>query len=167
MERVRRHLATAVVAFVVASLAGGGTAIAIVANADKVDGYHANQLIRLSRSQTDNDAIVGDGIDHVARETTIRAPRKGFLLITASTDVNGGAASGRCWIELDGTFLAASDRLYVPDNNEEDCATQVAMPVGKGPHEVRFFGNPDTGTTFDEASLAVLFVAFNGSGATS
>jgi hypothetical protein len=166
-EKLRRHAATIAVAFVVSSLAGGGTAIAIVANADKVDGYHANQLIRLARSQTVNDAIVGDGLDHVARETRIRAPRNGFLLIIASTDVNGGAASGRCWIEIDGTVQAASDRLYVPDNNEEDCATNVAVPVDRGAHEVQFVGNPDTGTTFDETTLAVLFVAFNGHGTAS
>jgi hypothetical protein len=165
MECIRRHLATAVVAFVVASLAGGGTAI--VANADTVDGYHANQLIRLSRSQTDDDAIVRHGLDHVARVTTIGAPRRGFLSITASTDVNGGTASGRCWIELGGTFFAASDRIYVPDDNEEDCAARVAMPVGRGRHEIRFFGNPDSGTTFDGAAQAILFAGFNGNGSAS
>lgn len=164
MERVRRHLTTVVVAFVVASLAGGGTAIAIVANADKVDGYHANQLVRFTRSQIENDAIVGDGGDHVALGSSIRAPKPGFLFIVASADVLGGAASGRCWIELDGTVLAASDRLYVPDNYEEDCATHIGWPVGWGPHEVQFVGNPDTGTRVEASTLEVLFVPFNGRG---
>jgi hypothetical protein len=163
-EKLRRYAATIAVALVVSSLAGGGTAIAIIANADKVDGYHANQLIRFARTQIDNDAIIGDGTDHVALETSIRAPKKGFLFVVASADVLGGAASGRCWIELDGTVLAASDRLYVPDNNEEDCATHIGRPVGRGPHEVQFVGNPDTGSRFEASTLEVLFVPFNGRG---
>lgn len=87
--------------FVVASITGGGTAIAIVANADKVDGYHANQLIRLTRSQIANDAIIGDGADHVALETRSARRRRGSCSssLLRISEERRPAGAGSSWTE--------------------------------------------------------------------
>ena len=78
-EGLRRYLVTILVAFVTASVAAGGTAFAILVNADRVDGYHANQLIRMARSSANANALVGT--DGVIRRVKIVAPRSGFLFI--------------------------------------------------------------------------------------
>jgi hypothetical protein len=163
---IRKHLATIVVAFVTATVASGGAALAIVANADKVDGYHANQLLRLSRSAINDNAIVGDGAARVARQVGIKAPKRGFLFIVASSDVFGAASFGSCWIRLDGTDLSSSERTYQlgTGNTEENCGTDIAWPVAAGTHAVQFRADPATGVTFDETTLEVLFVPFNGNG---
>jgi hypothetical protein len=165
-EAMRRHLTTILVAAVTASVASGGAALAIVANAHKVDGYHANQLLRLSRSSINDVAIAGNGTSQVARQVSIRAPKRGFLFIVASSDVFGATSGGSCWIDLDGTTLSSTFRTYElgSGNTEENCGTDIAWPVAAGLHSVQFFGNPATGVTFDETTLEVLFVPFNGNG---
>jgi hypothetical protein len=168
-ETLRKHLTTIVVAFVTATVASGGTALAIVANAHKVDRYHANQLIRLSRSAINNDAIVGDGTLQTARQVSIKAPKKGFLFIVASSDVFSYTVddSPICSIYLDGTQLSSSARQIFIENTanpEEDCSTDIAWPVAAGTHLVQFRAAPATSVTFDETTLEVLFVPFNGNG---
>jgi hypothetical protein len=168
---LRRHLATIVVAFVTASIAAGGTAIAIVANAHKVDGYHANQLIRLSQKQVDNDAFAGGGSGTVLK-TSIKAPKKGYVFVVASSDVFNLTNPDRfqCFISLNGTVLNSSFReiqLSPADNNEEmDCGTQVAWPVKPGKYVARFeTTSTDAQTHYDETTIEAMFVPFNGSGA--
>ncbi len=172
-EPLRKHLTTVIVAAVVAMVASGGTAMAIVANAHKVDGYHANQLARVSASSKANNAIIGDGTDQIARKVKITAPKKGYLVIVATTDAYGqytagGTSSPFCWIELDGTELDSTNRQIQFDGtngqNEMDCATSVAWPVAPGVHTVEFWGNPNTDDFFDNTNLFAMFVPFNGTG---
>ncbi|MGH2631586.1 MAG: hypothetical protein ACRDHI_13660 [Actinomycetota bacterium] len=169
-DALRRHVTTIVVAFVTASVAAGGTAIAIIANAHKVDGYHANQLTRLSQKQVQSEAFAGGGAGTVLK-TSIRAPKKGYLFIVASSDVFNLSDPDRfqCFISLNGADLPASRReiqLSPADNNEEmDCGTQIAWSVKAGKHVVRFETTNTAATTiYDESTLEVLFFPFNGSG---
>ncbi len=169
-EGIRRYLVTIVVAFATASVAAGGTAFAIIANADKVDGYHANQLTRLARSSTTGPAL--SGTDGIVRTARITAPKRGFLFIVASSDVFNFTSTDfvNCWVNLDGTQLTSSVRSIELDggvsNQEENCNTDASWPVGPGLHTVTFEGDDvNADTTFDESTLEVLYVPFNGKGA--
>ncbi len=170
-EALRRNLTTIVVAFTVASVAASGTAIAIVANADKVDGYHANQLIRLSRKAVEGDAFTGGG-SGVVLQTKIKAPKRGLLFMMASSDVFNLTNADRfqCLISVNGTDLSASFReiqLSPADNNEEmNCDTEIAWPVAAGTYTVAFeTTGTDTQTVYDETTIEALYVPFNGTGA--
>lgn len=173
-EGIRKHLTTIVVAFVTALVAAGGTAAAArLINADRLNGYPANALNRVAASHKDNNSISGDGSTHIIRKVSIKAPKNGYLVITASTDgylSTGSSGYANCWIELDGTELSSSERSQEyydtgsNENDESDCATNVGWPVKAGKHSVRFKGDPTTGVIYDESSLTVQFVPFNGAG---
>ncbi len=74
-----------------------------------------------------------------------------------------------CWIELDGSEVNASERSIETNgptsNQEENCASNVTVPVLKGTHTVRFMASPGSvNTTFDETSLDVIFIPFGANG---
>jgi hypothetical protein len=173
-ERLSKHVTTVVVAFVTAAVAAGGTAIgAAIINADKLNGYPANALTRVATSHRANDSIVGDGSTHIIRKVSIKAPRAGFLVVTASTDgylTTGATGYANCWVTLDGTKIESSERSAsyydsgAGENTESDCVTNTAWQVKAGKHSVRFSGDPNTGVIFDESTLTVQYVPFNGSG---
>jgi hypothetical protein len=174
-EGIRKHLTTVVVAFVTAAIAAGGTAAAAaLINADRLNGYPANGLTRVSASSKDNNSVIGDGSDHIIRKVSIKAPKAGYLVVVASTDgylSTGTQAYADCWIELDGTQLDSSVRSAdyynsgATENTESDCVTNIAWSVKAGKHAVRFVGDPQTGVIFDESALTVQYVPFNGAGA--
>lgn len=174
-EGIRKHLSTVVVAFVTAAIAAGGTAAAArLINADRLNGYPANAINRVAVSHKDDNSVIGDGNTHVIRKLSIRAPKTGYLVVTASTDgflQTGTSGYANCWIELDGTELTSTERSQryydtgANENDESDCATNVGWPVKAGKHSVHFVGDPDTGVIYDESTLTVQFVPFNGAGA--
>jgi len=168
LKAVRKHAVPAIVAFVVAMVAAGAPAIAAIINADKLNGYKANQLTRVAEDHADANALVG--VSGSAAYTTITAPKPGYLFIVAGADVWSPAAAFDnyyCAIVLDGTYLSSSERVVELDasTNEDDCSTNAAWPVGKGLHTVdfQFFGVAAT-TTVDESSLQVIFSPFNSTG---
>ena len=176
LARVRTHLTTIVVAMVVAAVTAGGAAVAgQIVNADKVDGYHANQLTRASRAVSNGVPLrARRGDSGTVLTADISAPKKGFLVISASSDVwapnflrGGTQFSYDCWIGMDEGYLNASVRTSQVDpsaDGEDNCATNIAWPVASGQHEVRL--EYDTGGTviFDESALDVVYVPFNGTG---
>ena len=143
-ERIRKHLSTVVVAFATAAIAAGGTAAAAaLINADRLQGYPANGLTRVAQSHKSNNSVIGDGTDRVIRKVGIKAPRAGYLVVTASTDGyldTGATGYANCWIELDGSKLTSTERSQnyydsgAGENTEQDCATNVAWPVKAGKH---------------------------------
>jgi hypothetical protein len=167
-EALRRNVSTVVVAAVTAMVFGGaGAAFAIVANADRVDGYHANQLIRIASSSINDDAAIGADANALIRKVSIKAPARGYLFMVASSDVYGGSGYSDCWLNLDGKDLNSSERSIHLDgggNDEENCGTDIAWPVGKGSHVVKFRAYINSGLTYDESTLEVVFIPFNGSG---
>ncbi len=173
MEQIKRHLTTIVVAFVTASVAAGGTAaVAAAINAKKLNGYSANQLIRVSsaRITTAPNPITTATLGG----TSIKAPKKGYLVIVASSaiDDSSGAIDGSvsCWLTLDGTKLSTTVRsLSLSPGNaliDQDCATNVAWPVGPGTHTVTVVAdNPAaTAATFGPTTISVLYEPFGGAG---
>jgi hypothetical protein len=139
-----------------------------VANADTVDGFHADDLVRSAFSQIDNDALVGPSGPATVRSTTIDAPTTGFLLVNAGSDVFGGPTTGRCGIRINGTLVLSSEREWqlAAGNSEEDCTTETTAQVPAGTHTVDLFAvnGVAAGARYDEAELQVLFVPFGSTG---
>jgi hypothetical protein len=170
-EGLRRNATTIAIAAVTALVLGGGSAYAVVVNANKLNGYTANQLNRVAVSQKNNNSVIGDGNTHIIRQVRIMAPKNGFLVMTASTDgflTSGTTGSADCWLSLGGHEISSTDRTEDYDStvraSESDCVTNTAWPVKAGRHTVAFMGDPETGVIFDESALVVQFVPFNGSG---
>jgi hypothetical protein len=134
-------------------------------NADTVDNFHANSLVRVARAFIDNNALLGPAEGNIL-STEILAPTAGFLFIVASSDVFGGPGFGDCWIAIDGTDADATFRTWElgAGNTEENCNTDYTVPVAAGAHTVVFRGFAEASTRFDEATLNVLFVPFDGLG---
>ena len=102
MDKIRRHLTTIVVAFVTASVAAGGTAaVAAVINAKKLNGYSANQLIRVSSKRT--TGAIRPAPTATLTTTSIKAPRKGYLVIDASSAIDDSLGA------VDGTARVLAD----------------------------------------------------------
>ena len=174
MEGIRKHLTTIIVAFVTATVAAGGTAaVAAVINAQKLDGYTANQLIRVGQQTVKTQTA--QYFAGTMATVNIAAPHKGLLLITASTQIDdsAGIAQGTisCWVTLGGTKVVSSVRKvdFYPGTTglyHEPCATMVTMPVAAGPHRVTF-ANDDPGglaTAMGPTNLTVIYEPFNGAG---
>ena len=165
---LRKHAGSIIAGFVAGLIASGGPAMAIIANAHKVDGYHANQLVRLAEDHVDGPAL--SGASGVAAATTITAPKRGYLFMVASSDVKNLAASDNVsyTIYLNNTFITSSDRtiqLNAPTNREEDCSTNAAWPVAKGNHKVELRGAMSSPSTiFGNPTLNVIYVPFDKAG---
>jgi hypothetical protein len=172
---LRGHAATIVIAAVTAAVVGGGAAVAgRLVNADRLQGYAANQLIRAAGVHK-GPTVEGDG---TLATVSITAPRNGYLLIVASTYAFRANAEptpgvGACELKLDGVLLADSYRaVHLEGNgtagnaNEIPCATNIMWPVASGQHSVRFVSRQSdaTQTFFADNDLDVVFVPFNGIG---
>jgi hypothetical protein len=181
MNSVRKHAATIVVAMVTAAATAGGTAIAgQIINADKLNGYRADQLIRAAEKHRDGGVLRsarGKGGSQIL-SVNVTAPKRGYLVMAASSDVflPGGARGvitseiSTCFLDLNGVEIVSSQRtmrLEADDgnsDNESNCATNSAWPVASGQHTVRLMAQSSGSTIYDEASLNVLYVPFNGKG---
>jgi hypothetical protein len=136
-------------------------------NTDLLDSFSANGLTRLAFNSDDNDALAG--VNGTAISTTITAPTRGWLHISASSD-NFASAVGaiNCNLDVDGTNLAASFRTMAFDggsNTEEDCSTNAVFFTCGGTHTVALEGGAmNAGDVFDETTIEVEFHPFNGAG---
>jgi hypothetical protein len=174
MRTIRTHITTIAVAFVIAAVTAGGAAVAgQIINADKLNGYQANQLIRAATKRQDGaplKTVRRGGPDEILA-TSITAPKRGYLSVVASSDVfltgafRGGPLFVSCWIGLDGGYIEASVRQFTLDDAgdaENNCATNATWPVASGQHQVQLMS--DGGGIFDEASLDVIYVPFGKTG---
>ena len=170
---VRHHLGTFLVAAVTSMVFGAGAATAIIANAHKVDGYHANQLNRGTEGHADGFAL--DGVDGTVKSVDITAPKKGYLLMISSSEIVNSASSDTvvCALHLDGTEVTSSRRLMrleagtvVTNDNHSNCATNAMWPVASGAHTVSLVASSvGSGTVFGPMTLNVVFVPFAKGGA--
>ena len=99
-------------------------------NADKVDGFDANDIVRASFDLVDSGALLG--VDGTAAATTMVAPTDGFLLIHASAEVDTASVGDTigCEIHVNGNLEASSRRqvhVDFPDDPVDVCATDVAV----------------------------------------
>jgi len=151
----------------VAPIKVNSTAMVANLNADLLDGLQGNSLTRFAYNTDDNDALVGASGTVIS--TTITAPTRGWLRISASSDVFGTAADAlACNLDVDGTNIAASTRTIEVDgagNSEEDCSTNSGYFTCGGTHTVRLEGSGVAATTtFDEATIEVTFHPYAGDG---
>jgi hypothetical protein len=142
-------------------------------NADRLDGKHDNQLLRVA-SFSGQSPLTSGAAGPVAT-TTINAPTAGFLVIDAGVDTWNFAerATVLCYIQIDNnsSFVPGSIRFAeingdVGLNRDEDCSTNAVVPVAAGTHTVDFEGTPGSATTnWGQTALSAIYVPFNGTGA--
>ena len=140
-------------------------------NADRVDGKHANQLIRAAFGATD-DAADSDG-DAVT--ATITAPAAGILVMSGSIEAFAASAVDlyTCILTVGGSVVEGTRRDSVvhwagtdhTTNDEENCATDGAQVVAAGTHTVALNINNQDTVQFGAASVWVIWVPFDGTGA--
>ena len=146
---------------------------ATAVDADKVDGFSANEMMRVAFDFTDN--VVNANGDAVA--TSITIPKDGWLILSGGIEASGVPFDYyTCSLTVDGVTVGGTDRtssVESPggthvDNSEEDCSTTGVHPVTGGTTvEIAFnIRGRGTGTLFREASVWALYVPFDGQGNT-
>jgi hypothetical protein len=142
------------------------SSLGTVPNANAVGGLPANNLVRVASAAVNHNALATSG---TAAQTSIDAPRAGFLQIIASGDsfstVNDAGIT--CALLLDSQLIIASERtisLSTPANVEENCDTNATTSVSLGSHTVKFNFSGIDNAEVDGATLDVLFVPFGANG---
>jgi hypothetical protein len=141
-------------------------------NAGKVDGFSANQLLRVAFGSTENapdsDGNVVPG--------TITAPKAGWLILSASIEALAFGTSGdfyTCQLTVDGGTVAGSSRASTvhfagsghTQNNNENCSTTGVHQVTAGTHTFALtIVGRDGFALFGDATVWALFVPFDGNG---
>jgi hypothetical protein len=157
-----------------ATTATTATTAGSATTASNVAGFAPNALTRVATAYDDNNAhTFSTNSTANVLNTSINAPKAGFLFITAGSDVYGGGSDGRdstCWITLEGTEFSPSERdIQLDDtvNHEENCQTEATIAVSAGDHAVAFRASADgsvDSVNYDESTLNVLYVPFDGGG---
>ena len=138
-------------------------------NADRVDGFHANELVRASYASSFNVADANG----TAVSTTIEAPAPGILVMGASIEAFGSTYdSWGCRLQV-GTDTVAGSSMFSTVNTEEgghtrnyneDCSTDGAVAVDAGSHTVSLDIYLRETVGLFEAALWVIYVPFDGAG---
>ena len=171
----RRHLGTIVVAMVTAMVTAGIPATAAIINATKLNGYKANQLVRVAEGLQAGVVLSGPAQDEPVLQTTIKAPGKGYLVMVASAEVFAlglaGTPTAYCRLSIDRDTspipVQESQRYltFPPPLEQRNCATNAAWPVGRGTHTVTLEGTLSAaGMNFRDPTLQVLYVPFGANG---
>lgn len=127
-------------------------------------------LVRVAAVQNDDDTGINFTGSKRLLKVVVQAPTKGYLAVTASSDVFnlGVPTDADCSIHLGNAYALGSDRAISLDdaaNNEENCETNVTIPVAAGKHVVSFWAfSQSTELIFDETALQAEFFPFNGVG---
>ena len=139
-------------------------------HADKLDGFSAEQLIRVTFGASPN-APDANG-DAVSAE--IVAPWAGWLVMSGSIDANGNTEDlYTCRLQVNGLTAPGTIRGSKvddgggehTDNDAENCSTTGVMQVGAGTHEVSLLMADRNTAAFLEASVWAIYVPFDGGGA--
>lgn len=144
--------------------------------ADTVDGFDSSELA--SRAAFASEEIGGVSAD-ASLDATIDAPARGTLVMNATVDITlsttDTADTVVCELLVDtvgvaGTEMYASvgnnDGGVVFDSDEGICSTTGALVVDAGSHTVTFDITSVTDAELYDASLNVIWVPFDGTGAT-
>jgi len=140
-------------------------------NADRLDGRHARELIRVAYAETNNAPETASILS-----TEITAPQAGFLIMSASVDSSMVSSYDdfACGLKVDGSYIDETLRFSIIDyagaghtrNSQENCSTTGVNPVDAGTHTVTFAGSNLDDVNFGRATLWALYVPFDGTGAT-
>jgi len=144
-------------------------------NADRIDDWDANQLIRVAHAETkDAPDIEGDILT-----ASITAPEDGFLVITAGANAGGGDLERvNCRVEVDDITVTGSRRgmaVHWPGGShtygaDEHCSPSGTQAVTAGTHNVSLHIEdqdwPASSITLRlfNASLSVIYVPFGPTG---
>ena len=135
-------------------------------NADYVDGFEANQLVRAGWCGS-GDAT--DGVEYSC-SIEISAPTSGVLLMSGSIDFWLGSAGAdllSCMFKNGSSEIATTRRdidIQHPGNQESDCATDGALVVGPGDYTINFVTESVNSANLGDVGAYVLFVPFDGAG---
>jgi hypothetical protein len=147
-------------------------------NADKVDGRHANQLVRAA-TDGGNTSVVIAGTSTDTDPTTlntvsINAPKSGALLVSWSAwQTCAGAEIAEVKMYLDGTgddsFWVVPSCSGAGDFRTDSFQSLVPVSVGAHSLEIRAddFNGGANNMSLSDSRLDVLYVPFNGSGGTA
>jgi hypothetical protein len=148
--------------------------LARVPNAHKLDGLHANQLVRAT---TLSSTTVTDDFDTCAFTTllskTVTAPTSGILLVwgnvAAAKDVTGvNPSTLGVQVTVDATAVTTEQAVHLVDQTSREGSAQAtgATPVSAGSHIVDVKASEcTTGTAFIvNQSITTLFVPFGNDG---
>ena len=190
-RKLRQHTETIVVAMITAAVTAAAPAVAhgvhaaFAHNADKVDGYHANQLVRASYKATVDhidDFSSGTFTSIVSKD--VKAPKKGILLITATFNAEWDATSAANTAALLESILTVNGatlpgyglpvRHEVLDHSEaadiwdsQSVTLLGAKAVSKGTHNVALQVRRSSGTALthiERGFITVLYVPFGNAG---
>jgi len=139
-------------------------------NADRVDGFSANQLIRAAHAESNNI----DDVNGVALTVTIDAPTGGIII----TGANVGAAfvstadTYTCQVDvdllpIDGSIMASEVDWAGSGhtlNTDENCSTGGGIEVAAGSYTIDLTIGGLSDATLFSANLWAIFVPFDGDG---
>jgi hypothetical protein len=176
MGILRRHVETIVVAMVTSTVMAAVPAAAIIANADKVDGFDANQLVRASykgNSTTLNNFNPGSYTTVISK--TANAPRKGILMLWGNVDAEETTGTDQTVLQsrfmVDGNPVGTTEDTAeqymdaVGFNHSNSVALSVAVPVAKGRHAVALQAyTTEAPILIQGRSITTLFVPFGNGG---
>jgi len=143
--------------------------------ADTVDGFHAADLASRAAFAVDQ---IGGVVADAALDATIDAPARGTLVMNGSVDVSlfttDEADTVICELLVDSVFVTGTsmftsvgnnDGGVIADSEESICSTTGALVVDAGSHTVTFdISSVETAELYD-ASVNVIWVPFDGTGA--
>src|SRR2546423_5200744 len=132
----RRHAETIVVAMVTAFVTGAVPAIAIIANADRVNGFHANQLVRAGYKKNNASQVFNPSNYQTILSKSATAPVKGILLVWGNVDAEyhaGTSTTLQARFRIDGHSVGIPDTEQQIDNtgfyHSDSVALAAAVPV--------------------------------------
>lgn len=149
-------------------------------DADTVDGYEANELVRVAGTNDSAQVDDWDGSAALTTVTTIEAPTDGFLLITFNANLaqdasETGAGRGESLFHIEVNDVIQGDQDFwsldfdAPDWEDQTITMQRLVPVTAGTQTVEgVLGgtglSPARLAFVYDRSLTVLFVPFDGMG---
>lgn len=172
---LRKHGTTIVVAMITAMVTAGGPATAAIINATKLNGYKANQLIRVTDDKVVNSSV-GAPTDWAPVVTaTIQAPKDGYLVMVGSVDVRSDSGTGtvdgfcRLWLDWglasDATIQESQRLATVDPYGGTPCATNAGLAIAKGNRTVSLAVNTLASLVdWRYATVQVVFVPFGAEG---
>ncbi len=140
-------------------------------NAETLDGFSANQLLRVAFGSTDNAPEFNGNVV----PGTITAPQAGWLILSGSINGTGSSLDTyQCHLTVDGGEVAGTERQSQVDdaggdhteNRSENCSTTGVHHVTAGTHTFALTISQWDTVFFAKASVWALFVPFDGNGNT-
>ena len=144
-----------------------------VPDADKLDGYGADQLSRVSYASSPASEY-GEHGRSTLKSVTLVAPQQGFVTLMGSATGGMSGCSGFCSMHLRfrawATEHAVASGTVPSDGGSGRLAlsTVVTIPVAGGTHTFELIGSWYGPTTnWSDSSLSALYTPFSGSGGTT